>query len=177
MGFIHSLPHSLIASFRSTFSIIKDSDLLLHIVEAASPEEIENSIKTSQAILEELGLDSIPRLFVINKMDKLKSEQEKIQVLQALSGLKISDALWVSAFDKKSILKLKSSLQQFFEKNFVHQKKYINYFHTDLIAFIVEILAKDIRYKPENSLLKQDKLYSNWIPFGLYRISLIVEFL
>ena len=149
MGFIHSLPHSLIASFRSTFSIIKDSDLLLHIVEAASPEEIENSIKTSQAILEELGLDSIPRLFVINKMDKLKSEQEKIQVLQALSGLKISDALWVSAFDKKSILKLKSSLQQFFEKNFVHQKKYINYFHTDLIAFIYRnSTIKDIRYKP-----------------------------
>ena len=149
MGFIHSLPHSLIASFRSTFSIIKDSDLLLHIVEAASPEEIENSIKTSQAILEELGLDSIPRLFVINKMDKLKSEQEKIQVLQALSGLKISDALWVSAFDKKSILKLKSSLQQFFEKNFVHQKKYINYFNTDLIAFIYRnSTIKDIRYKP-----------------------------
>ena len=150
VGFIHSLPHSLIASFRSTFSVIKDSDLLLHIVEAASLEEIENSIKTSQSILEELGLDSIPKLFVINKMDKLKSAQEKIQALQALSGLKISDALWVSAFDKKSILKLKNSVQKFFEKNFVHQKKYIKYFNADLIAFIYKnSTIKDIQYKPK----------------------------
>ena len=149
MGFIRSLPHSLIASFRSTFSVIKDSALLLHIIEVASPEEMENSIKTSQAILEELGLDSIPRLFVINKMDKLKSAQEKIQALQALSGLKISDALWVSALDEKSILKLKSSLQQFFEKNFVRQKKYIDYFQKDVISFLYKnSTIKDIRYKP-----------------------------
>ena len=149
VGFIRSLPHSLIASFRSTFSVIKDSALLLHIIEVASPEEMENSIKTSQAILEELGLDSIPRLFVINKMDKLKSAQEKIQALQALSGLKISDALWVSALDEKSILKLKSSLQQFFEKNFVRQKKYIDYFQKDVISFLYKnSTIKDIRYKP-----------------------------
>ena len=65
---------------------------MLHIVEAASLEDFKWKIfiKTSQAILEELGLDSIPKLFVINKMDKLKSAQEKIQALQALSGLKIS---------------------------------------------------------------------------------------
>ena len=149
VGFIRSLPHSLIASFRSTFSVIKDSALLLHIIEVASPEEMENSIKTSQAILEELGLDSIPKLFVINKMDKLKSAQEKIQALQALSGLKISDALWVSALDEKSILKLKSSLQQFFEKNFVRQKKYIDYFQKDVISFLYKnSTIKDIRYKP-----------------------------
>ena len=123
---------------------------MLHIVEAASLEEMENSIKTSQAILEELGLDSIPKLFVINKMDKLKSAQEKIQALQALSGLKISDALWVSAFDKKSILKLQNSVQKFFEKNFVRQKKYIKYFNADLIAFIYKnSTIKDIRYKPK----------------------------
>ena len=95
VGFIRSLPHSLIASFRSTFSVIKDSALLLHIIEVASPEEMENSIKTSQAILEELGLDSIPRLFVINKMDKLKSAQEKIQALQALSGFIQRMRLWI----------------------------------------------------------------------------------
>ena len=83
-------------------------------------------------------------------MDKLKSAQEKIQALQALSGLKISDALWVSAFDKKSILKLKNSVQKFFEKNFVHQKKYIKYFNADLIAFIYKnSTIKDIQYKPK----------------------------
>ena len=63
MGFIRYFANSLIASFRSTFSVIKDSALLLHIIEVASPEEMENSIKTSQAILEELGLDSIPKEF------------------------------------------------------------------------------------------------------------------
>ena len=72
--------------FALLFLLLKDSDLLLHIVEAASLEEMENSIKTSQAILEELGLDSIPKLFVINKMDKLKSAQEKIQARKHYQG-------------------------------------------------------------------------------------------
>ena len=41
-------------------------------------------------------------------------------------------------------------LQKFFEKNFVHQKKYIKYFDTDLIAFIYKnSTIKDIQYKPK----------------------------
>ncbi len=150
VGFIRNLPHSLIASFRSTFSIIADSDLLLHIVEVASSEEVENSIKISRSILEELGLDSIPRLVVINKTDKLKSTQEKIQIMQALSSQRVADEIWVSALDDKSIVKLKKSLGQFFEKNFVRQKKHINYFKKDIISFLYKnSTIKAIRYKPE----------------------------
>ena len=81
---------------------------------------------------------------------KLKSAQEKIKALQALSNQQVSNAIWVSSWNKKSILELKNSVQKFFEKNFVHQKKYIKYFDTDLIAFIYKnSTIKDIQYKPK----------------------------
>ena len=49
-----------------------------------------------------------------------------------------------------TILELKNSVQKFFEKNFVHQKKYIKYFDADLIAFIYKnSTIKDIQYKPK----------------------------
>ena len=157
VGFIRNLPHSLIASFRSTFSLINNSDLLLHIVEADSLSKMENSIKISNSILKELKLDNIPKLLVVNKIDKLKSIPEELDVHQTAVG-----AIWVSSFDDKSIQQLKSSLQSFFTKNFVKQNKYVSYQNKSIVNFIYQnSIIQQIKYKEkgiyfEYSLSKQN---------------------
>ena len=75
VGFIKDLPHSLVASFRSTLDAAMEAGLLLHIVDAADPTWPEQESVTS-AVLEEIGAHVIPRVLVFNKCDRLDPEQE-----------------------------------------------------------------------------------------------------
>ena len=68
VGFIRDLPKDLVAAFRATFEETADADLLLHVVDA-SDARYEEQIATTEALLEELELQSIPRLMVFNKSD------------------------------------------------------------------------------------------------------------
>lgn len=149
VGFIHNLPHSLIASFRSTFSVIKDSDLLLHVIEANKLLELERYIETNNFILKELELDSIPRKIIITKTDKIKNIQTKIDLLTAAKG-----AIEVSIFDSSSLENLKNYLKNFFAKNFITQKIYVPYLNKNLTSFIFN-----------NSIIQKVKYESKGIYF------------
>lgn len=70
VGFIRDLPKDLLAAFRATFEEAADSDLLLHVVDASDPSR-DDHIRTTEDLLEQLGLLSIPRLLVYNKIDQL----------------------------------------------------------------------------------------------------------
>jgi len=69
VGFIQKLPHQLVQSFRATLEETQDADMLLHVIDASSPDA-ETHIKTSQTILKEIKADQIPQLYVFNKVDK-----------------------------------------------------------------------------------------------------------
>jgi GTP-binding protein HflX len=68
VGFIRKLPHHLIESFKSTLDEVRESDILLHIVDIAHPQH-EEHIRTVNQTLEELGALDKPTLMVFNKMD------------------------------------------------------------------------------------------------------------
>ena len=68
VGFIHDLPHTLVASFRATLEETVHADLLLHVVDSASPAR-ERQIEDVNAVLREIGADSIPQIQVWNKID------------------------------------------------------------------------------------------------------------
>ncbi len=68
VGFIRDLPKDLVAAFRATFEEAADADLILHVVDASDPR-FEDHIETTEALLAELELASIPRLMVFNKSD------------------------------------------------------------------------------------------------------------
>jgi GTP-binding protein HflX len=70
VGFIRDLPKDLLAAFRATFEEAADSDLLLHVVDAADPAR-EDHIETTEQLLEQLHLQEIPRILVYNKIDLL----------------------------------------------------------------------------------------------------------
>lgn len=70
VGFIRDLPKELFAAFRSTFEEAEDADLLLHVVDASDPN-LEDHIATTDKLLEQLHLGSVPKLVVYNKADCL----------------------------------------------------------------------------------------------------------
>lgn len=68
VGFIHNLPHGLVAAFRSTLEEVTQADLLLHVVDAAHPKRAEQ-MQTVNQVLAELGAGEKPALVVYNKAD------------------------------------------------------------------------------------------------------------
>ena len=72
VGFIRDLPKDLLAAFKATLEEMEESDLLVHLVDASSPQ-LENQIASVNRILGELQLDAIPRLLVFNKIQSGRS--------------------------------------------------------------------------------------------------------
>ena len=79
VGFIRDLPHGLVEAFEATLQEAVDADLLLHVVDASSPEWVEQ-IGEVQQVLEEIGADSIPQLLVFNKLDAVPAERLPAQL-------------------------------------------------------------------------------------------------
>jgi len=69
VGFIRDLPHALIAAFRATLEEAVHADVLLHVVDAASPQRDEQIAEVDK-VLAEIGAADIPRILVYNKIDR-----------------------------------------------------------------------------------------------------------
>ena len=78
VGFIRDLPHGLIDAFAATLQEAADADLLLHVVEASSPDYFEQ-IEQVQRVLGEIGAGDVPQLLVFNKLDAM-TENRPIQL-------------------------------------------------------------------------------------------------
>ena len=70
VGFIRDLPPTLIAAFRATLEETVNADLLLHVVDAASPQRDEQVLEV-QKVLTEIGAGGIPMIMVYNKIDRV----------------------------------------------------------------------------------------------------------
>ena len=68
VGFIRGLPHQLIEAFKSTLDETVHADLLLHVVDSASPVR-EEQIHEVNAVLADIEADNVPVLLVYNKID------------------------------------------------------------------------------------------------------------
>ena len=68
VGFIRELPHMLVDAFRATLEETARADLLLHVVDAASPARA-SEVEEVDKVLAEIGAGAIPRLTVWNKID------------------------------------------------------------------------------------------------------------
>lgn len=69
VGFIRGIPHALVAAFRSTLEEALYTDILLHVIDASSPDAIEK-VKAAQSVLDDLGAKDKQVLYVFNKCDK-----------------------------------------------------------------------------------------------------------
>ncbi|MEW6514273.1 MAG: GTPase HflX [Pseudomonadota bacterium] len=68
VGFIRDLPHALVAAFHATLEETIRADLLLHVVDAASPDR-DQQMQAVAKVLEEIGAADVPQIIVWNKID------------------------------------------------------------------------------------------------------------
>ncbi len=71
VGFINQLPHHLVQAFRSTLAEVKEADLLVHVIDSSSNYS-DQQIETTLNVLETLGVQDTPMIYVYNKIDKNK---------------------------------------------------------------------------------------------------------
>jgi GTP-binding protein HflX len=101
VGFIRDLPDALVAAFRATLEEIADSDLLVHVVDAANPRAV-HQIESVDKILADLGYNGIPQLIVLNKADMVSAEE--IEVLQRQIALdKGVECVAISANERETL--------------------------------------------------------------------------
>nr|MBA2621378.1 GTPase HflX [Acidobacteriota bacterium] len=101
VGFIRDLPQALVAAFRATLEEITDSDLLVHLVDAANPNCLAH-IESVDKILTSLELNKIPRLVALNKADLL--DDVSLNALQrALLFDKGSESIAISAVQSDTL--------------------------------------------------------------------------
>jgi GTP-binding protein HflX len=76
VGFIDRLPHTLVAAFRATLEEVVEADLVLHVIDAASPERDRQSAAVLR-VLEEVGATDVPIYDVYNKIDALTEDERR----------------------------------------------------------------------------------------------------
>lgn len=104
VGFIRKLPHQLIASFKSTLSVVSESDLLILVMDASS-EWIDQQLQTVHNVLAELEADEIPSIMVFNKIDLVDDP-----FLRKRLTLAYPQAIFISAFNKDDTAVLKEKI-------------------------------------------------------------------
>jgi GTPase len=82
VGFIRDLPHKLVDAFRATLYEATDADLLLHVVDAASPLADEQMAEVER-VLEEIGAERIPQILVFNKLDLIAPDAQPRELADA----------------------------------------------------------------------------------------------
>lgn len=113
VGFISRLPHELVAAFRSTLQETVTADLLLHVIDAASPKRTEN-IRHVEQVLEHIGASEVPRIDIYNKIDLLgegSDDQMSPKVDRDDQGRVIR--IWLSAQEHLGLEGLLDALTEF----------------------------------------------------------------
>jgi GTP-binding protein HflX len=85
VGFIRDLPTTLIEAFQATLKEAADADLLLHVVDAASPE-LDAQMREVQRVLAEIGAADVAQILVYNKLDRME-ETERPRSLADMAEL------------------------------------------------------------------------------------------
>ena len=139
VGFIRKLPHHLVESFKSTLDEVRESDLLLHVIDIAHPQ-FEDHIRTVNSTLNDLNAQEKPCLMIFNKIDLYRSryfdeyldQETKSEIESELqSRLKNEfehDNIFLSAITKENLNllreQLKKRVQDLYETRYPYQVKH-----------------------------------------------------
>lgn len=135
VGFIRKLPTHLIESFKSTLDEVRESDILLHVVDIAHPR-YEDHINAVNQTLQDLGANEKPMLYIFNKIDlyreryfdayleeKTRKELER-ELQKNLGEYYQSDNVFVSAITKENVDQLRGKMQILIQKQYLHRYPY-----------------------------------------------------
>lgn len=142
VGFIRKLPHHLIESFKSTLDEVKESDILMHVVDISHPQ-YEDQMKVVNTTLAELGCADKPMITVFNKMDQYEERtfdkwlepEVKDHLLQELKRRWENETacrcVFISATERREIDKLRSTIlnqvREMYAKRYPYKTGYQSY--------------------------------------------------
>ena len=141
VGFISKLPHNLVESFKATLQEVRDADLLINVVDASDPNMIQ-MIRTTQNVLNEIGIKNTPMITAYNKADKSERNYPQIEGSNIL----------YSATDPKSITTL---------ANLITKRIFVNYKRTRLLLPLSD--GKILSYLHENAQVISENFQNDGI--------------
>ncbi|MGA2040750.1 MAG: GTPase HflX [Bryobacteraceae bacterium] len=110
VGFIRNLPTTLVKAFRATLEEIQEAALVLHVVDMASPSATEQAARVGE-VLDEIGAAHVPRILVLNKMDRAGAAAEPlVRRLSATAPGQTGGAIAISALTGEGIDRLLDSI-------------------------------------------------------------------
>jgi len=142
VGFIRKLPHQLIESFKSTLDEVRESDILIHLVDISNPN-FEDQITIVNKTIAEIGAENKPQILVFNKIDAYSFIQKEADDLtestkenRSLKDLKETwmsrldlDSIFISALDKINFEDLKILLYDRIKELHIKRYPYNNFLY------------------------------------------------
>ena len=132
VGFIKKLPHHLITSFEATLEEVRWADFLLHVVDASSPDVIEQ-VTAVNNVLKELDCEKKPIIMVLNKADVLKDSS-----IITFFKSKYDNTVTISALTGQDIEILKREMVNFADMGSTEIKLECGVSNGKLLAYIYE---------------------------------------
>jgi GTP-binding protein HflX len=139
VGFIRKLPHHLVESFKSTLDEVRESDILIHVVDISHPM-YEDQIRTVNETLKDLGAIEKPTLLVFNKIDRYRElnyddllepevrENLEVELQEMLKNNFEHDNVFISALNRENIeefrAKVSEMIQRQYNVRYPYQAKY-----------------------------------------------------
>jgi GTPase len=147
VGFVRHLPHQLIEAFKSTLEEVSEADLIVHLVDGAHPDPMEQ-IRAVREVIDDIGGGEIMEIIAINKADVAKPEV----IMELLR--KESNAYAISARTGYGIDNLLKAIEAALPKPKVEIKVVIPFSRGDLVSAVHErgeIISQE--YLPEGTKL------------------------
>ena len=132
VGFIRKIPHTVIAAFKSTLEEAVHTDVLLHLIDASSPQAIQQAEATRQ-VLEELGASDQPMISVLNKVDKC-TDTKKLRKLR----ISFPHTVPISALEKRGFTQLMEAMIKAIESLRKVKKLKIPQSHYSLVSQLMK---------------------------------------
>lgn len=131
VGFIRNLPHSLVASFRSTLDEAAKADLILHVVDV-SHRAYKDHIQVTQDVLSQVHAGQVPQLFIFNKIDLLSDEPRLPKILARA----YSKSICLSSQKEEDIKRCREMIVQFLAQNMLEKILYVSYDDAKTLSLI-----------------------------------------
>lgn len=162
VGFIRDLPHKLVVAFRATLQEAADADLLLHVVDAASPL-LDEQMQEVERVLDEIGAAAIPQILVYNKQDMLEESQRPREPMDwverqghGFGGGQRVPRVFVSAIDGDGLDLLRSQIVEAMQREPRPQFESEDPRGLDLNSFETPPI-EGAEFDPENSAANPDE--------------------
>ncbi len=142
VGFVRDLPHHLVASFKSTLEEARNTDLLLHVVDAGHASAAEQ-IKTVWDVLDKIGVDKRNEILVLNKADAVQ-DRSILDVLRA----RYEDSVSISAVTQHGFDQLKRAVAERLAQGYVEANIETHVGNGRLFAYLAkhaEVISTEYR--------------------------------